>query len=289
MTLFIAYRSSLYSNKMSSGHDQQQWRYGDLQQTGFEWEQKIDNCWVPCHIGTILLTWECLEIETHPSALLPSETAGTVWHQHQLECKHVPWAIGVGLPLDRYFPSRESLYHYFKFWRLIHDAHQIQEDKACSGVLGPGSLWIVYVEGMSDPKDWYILEVLGAAYESQYALSTLKYVFVDNVVDKETRKFCLTQLLTARNGLSWPPPGNKVFVWRHGTAEFRALLGTPIGRVAASLVLAAYGQGARRVTSIAVYRIGFLIPYLNMRFDLGDIQKWLDLLTAHRFYIKITR
>jgi hypothetical protein len=273
MIPFITYLSSLNSDKMSSGQDQQQWRYGELQKTGFEWEQMIDNCWVPCHIGTILLTWECLEIETHPSALLPSERAGTVWYQHQLECKHVPWAIEVGLPLDRYFPSGESLYHHFKFWRLIHDAQQTQEDKACSGVVGPGSLWIEYVEGFSDPKDWYISEVLGAAYDSQYALSTLKYVFVDNVVDKETREFCLTQLFTARNGLSWPPPGNKVIVWRHGAAEFRALLGTPIGRVVASLVLAAYGQGVPRIASIAVFRTEFLIPYLNMRFDLEDNQK----------------
>lgn len=128
-------------------------------------------------------------------------------------------------------------------------------------------------QGISDPKDWYISEVLGAAYESQYALSTLKYVFVDNVVDKETLEFCLTQLFTAHAGLPWPPPENKVFVWRHGAAEFRALLGTPIGRVVASLVLAAYGQGVRRIASIAVFRTGFLIPYLNMRFDLEDTKE----------------
>lgn len=75
-------------------------------------------------------------------------------------------------------------------------------------------------KGISHPNDWYIPEVFGAAYESQYALSTLKYVFVDNMVDKETGEFCLTQLFIARNGLSWPPPENEVFVWRHGTAEF---------------------------------------------------------------------
>lgn len=104
-------------------------------------------------------------------------------------------------------------------------------------------------------------------------LSTLKYVFVDNIVDKETREFCLTQLFTAHNGLSWPPPENKVSVWRHGTAEFRALLGTPIGRVVARRVLAAYGQGVPRIASIAVFWTGFLIPYMNMHFDPEGIQK----------------
>jgi hypothetical protein len=86
--------------------------------------------------------------------------------------------------------------------------------------VGPGSLWIEYVKGISGLNDWYNPGILGAAYESQYALSTLHYVFVDNIVDQGTHEFCLTQLFIARNGLSRPPPENKVFVWRRGTAEF---------------------------------------------------------------------
>lgn len=45
--------------------------------------------------------------------------------------------------------------------------------KACSGVVGSGSLWIEYIEGFTDPKHWYISEVLGAAYENQNELVTL--------------------------------------------------------------------------------------------------------------------
>jgi hypothetical protein len=233
----------------------------------------IDKGRVSCHIGAVLLAWDCLEIEYHPSVLLPNETAGTIWLGHQLHSKHIPWATDVGLPLERYRPEGESVYHYFKFWRVVHDSQEPQEDKACSGVVGPGSMWIEYVEGFTDPNDWYISEVLGAAYEKQYELTSMKYVFVENIVDKETQEFCLTELFTDRNGLSWPPLENRAFVSNHSSAEFRALLGTPIGRVVAILVLAAYGQGVRRIASIVVFRTGFMVPHWNMRFDLEDIRK----------------
>ncbi|KAJ5381288.1 uncharacterized protein N7496_003716 [Penicillium cataractarum] len=199
--------------------------------------KKIENSRVPCHIGTVLLTWEYLEAENQPSVLLPNEEAGTIWCRYQLGCKQLQEATEVNLPLETYPSIEESPYYCFGYWRIVLDPQGNYEGKACSGIVGPGSLWIEYVESFTDPKDWYISEVLGAAYENKYGFATLKYIFVDNIVETETREFCLTQLLTERNGLCRPPPENKVFVWRYSSAEFRALLGTPIGRVVAGLVL----------------------------------------------------
>jgi hypothetical protein len=54
--------------------------------------------------------------------------------------------------------------------------------------------------------------------------------------------------------------------------QFNAILGTPIGRVVASLVLGAYGQGVKRIARIVTFQTGYFNEILELRFDIEDIE-----------------
>ncbi|OOQ88743.1 hypothetical protein PEBR_11258 [Penicillium brasilianum] len=106
----------------------------------------------------------------------------------------------------------------------------------------------------------YASELGIMAYERVAALSTLKTMFVANIVNQETRPVART----IRRGAEF-----KTF--ERGSPEFRALLGTGIGRVVAYTVLGAFGQGVKRVSKISLWWIGPRGDSLQMRFDIEDV------------------
>jgi hypothetical protein len=55
--------------------------------------------------------------------------------------------------------------------------------------------------------------------------------------------------------------------WDYATAEYDALLATPIGKMVACFVLCTYGQGEKRIARIVTFN-GNRMQELNMRFDI---------------------
>lgn len=106
----------------------------------------------------------------------------------------------------------------------------------------------------------YASELGIMAYERVAPLTTLKIIFVANVMNNETRH---------PSRAIWYGPELKVF--QQGDADFQALLGTGIGKVVAYTILGAFGQGVKKVSAISLWYVGQRQDTLQMRFDIEDV------------------
>ncbi|KAJ5600541.1 hypothetical protein N7450_001608 [Penicillium hetheringtonii] len=139
------------------------------------------------------------------------------------------------------------------------------------GQTGPGVISINEVFRIPTSDTPRIAYVTKAIYEYKYPLSSLKHVFVMDIINKSTYHFFKKRLYTDDIGLAWPklhdnakdyPPRT----WESGTSEYEGLLGTQFGKVISYLVLCAYPRGTRRIARIVTRPI----PPC-MRFDIENI------------------
>ncbi|KAJ5697524.1 hypothetical protein N7488_011208 [Penicillium malachiteum] len=143
--------------------------------------------------------------------------------------------------------------HYFHDFSLDHEA------LTYNGYVGPGAIFMseIYRDatrtGRIDLP--HISELAHASYTSHYLINTLRIIAFETVINAETRRYLEHSLYTEANGLHWPSSsdGEEQFnrhAWPRGSAQYNALLGTPIGNVAAAIILNSFDRGTHRIASI---------------------------------------
>jgi hypothetical protein len=110
-------------------------------------------------------------------------------------------------------------------------------------------------------------EFTKAAYEMEFPLSSLRYVFVTDISETDTVR-CIRDEVYSSEGL--PYPSNEQAVWGP-SSEFDALLGSTIGRIVGAFILCGWGQGKKQIARIVTFHDGEYLQRLNMRFDIEDI------------------
>lgn len=107
-----------------------------------------------------------------------------------------------------------------------------------------------------------------AVYATDFAIDTLRYVYVHNIVNKDTLEYIQHYLYSEANGLSW----NDSYVyrtWEFGTPQYQGLLGTKCGKFISALLLGAFRPGTRRIARITTGGLRML----NARFDIEVINQ----------------
>ncbi|KAJ5172938.1 hypothetical protein N7492_005531 [Penicillium capsulatum] len=113
-------------------------------------------------------------------------------------------------------------------------------------------------------KNPHVTDVAQALYTRDYTIESLRYVFVNTVVNHQTRTFAKSVL--EMTGLSRA-------LWEFGSREYEEMLGTRIGRTVGYLVLGAFPRGSHRIGRILVWR-EYIDNYeddLHFRFDIEPI------------------
>ncbi|KAJ5467539.1 hypothetical protein N7475_005291 [Penicillium sp. IBT 31633x] len=136
------------------------------------------------------------------------------------------------------------------------------------GRTGPGVVFIDDIFRSTRSEDPYISEYTKAIYKMNYPLDSLRHVVVPNVNEANTIS-CVREVYKSREGLCYP--SNAEQTWEPCSPEYRALLGTAIGKVVGAFVLCSWGQGRKRIVRIVTFHMKSDVHKLYMRFDLDDM------------------
>lgn len=235
------------------------YKYGKLQADGAKRQQWMSDNSVPCPVERCTLNFNSFdrdewdierEIDVLPEELLNEPVMN---------------ALSIVSNQDADNAKFEST-SLERIWRNERG----QEQVTCKwvGRIGPGTIFIEDVIRASSFANPQISEITQAVYTRKYDINSLKRVFVADIANTETTNFIKKGLYSQPNGLSWPDPEERI--WEYGTPEYQALLGTPIGKMAAALVLGAFPRGTRRIARITSWQVGLnFMPQL--RFDIGSV------------------
>ncbi|CAI7591168.1 unnamed protein product [Penicillium discolor] len=136
------------------------------------------------------------------------------------------------------------------------------------GTIGPGLLFIYSIRRGSASNDPHVSELSKIAYEKHFPLESVKHVIVNEVQENATEPFIEEQIYRSREGLIYPSAEPQT--WDYDTPEFRAIMGTPIGKVVGSFILGSFGQGMKKVFRIVTLQRGLELHKLDIRFDIED-------------------
>lgn len=245
-------------------------RYGMYQRTGQDFQHWIENnsseipdpCLVqPCKLNIQDIrswqraTYPC-HLEEHSSVRRPTTVIELVPRLIKDQAK----GIGIEKLTNRTFlkivasecsPGADPRESWTNYWE---------------GIMAPGCLFIEQMFRKSGP---FASEISLLLYREYFSLNSLKYVFLTDIINQDTKGFVATKLYVPSNGLSWPDPEHRV--WGSGTPEFEALLGTKLGRFVARFVLGAFEKGSRRISRILTWCENC---HLQMRFDIEEQASW---------------
>ncbi|KAK4864870.1 hypothetical protein LT330_001493 [Penicillium expansum] len=140
-----------------------------------------------------------------------------------------------------------------------------QDISTWEGQIAPG---LLIVEEIKRTTGVFMSEVCQAIYQNHFPIDTLKYVYMLDVCNTDTRSFVRDELYTRSNGLAWPD--DQIRDWVSGTPEFEALLGTKLGQTVAYLVLGAFRRGTRRISRIRIYHS---FEALQLQFAIEEIEQ----------------
>lgn len=125
------------------------------------------------------------------------------------------------------------------------------------GRVGEGVIFLDVI-ARAGGNECYISDLTKLAYDSFFSLDTLRYVFVNCVVNGYTTDL-LFKIYSAK-GIDYRSPDE--YTWESFSVEFKALIGCGIGKCVASFILAAYGQGVKRIARVTTWRIGHELEML---------------------------
>ncbi|KAJ5634363.1 hypothetical protein N7528_002205 [Penicillium herquei] len=143
---------------------------------------------------------------------------------------------------------------------------------AWDGIVTKGTMVIAVVRRHTGQA--YMHEVTNAIYTHLAPENGLKYIFLKDIRNIDTRSFIQHQLYGPPNGSTFPPPAGAFPNPRHflhGSAEYHALLGTEIGRMIGRFVLGRYPHGSCKIARISVSLSGLDTAYMkdvDMMFEL---------------------
>lgn len=140
------------------------------------------------------------------------------------------------------------------------------------GRTGPSLLFIEIINrspGSTEPQS---SDIAKAVFENDFNVAGLRYVFVVDVVNEQTKHFAETQLYGIdENG--WVRRDTALRTWEYATPQYQSLLGTRIGKMVAYLVLGAFPRGTRRIARIVTWyadNVGQCLGDLQIRFDIEE-------------------
>lgn len=200
------------------------------------------NCDVPCCTLSLSdLSKDVWEIHSWPETPNPPQK-----HLKLLE------------PLPELFedPKASSLYEFKCFVKPSTGTQ-------CCGVMGPGVLFLDVISRNRQAGDPSVTEIAARMYEESFSLWALRYLFICDINNKETKHIVDYQILPDL------PDFERSKTFRPNTAIFFELLGTKLGRTAVRFVLGAYGQGRKCIGSITI----LVAPngeLEHLRFDIVD-------------------
>jgi hypothetical protein len=127
--------------------------------------------------------------------------------------------------------------------------------------VGRGLISIVYIMKSEDASGPFISEISKAAYEDHFPLHTLRYIFVTNVSNTETKIFAKARLDLTREEK----------FWKNNTPEFKAMLGTQIRKVVACFIQVSFQRGTQKISRVALWKTGQYANFIQARFDIEKI------------------
>lgn len=236
-----------------------------FQELGAKYQAWIDNpAQSGCHVKKATLTYDYMfSLPETPDDLVLGDTTSYKWIQTKDELLEPLETVlndipSVGLPTDKvwnYTILRQLGWspklELFKWSEYVHWAVE-------------GAIIAAAIMRHHGPN-WS--EVALAHYTHVCPdINTLKYVYVADIVNKETAPFVKKQLYGNKRVTKKKEPAEKY--WNYGTEEYQTILGTAIGKGVACLVLGAWPRGTHRITQI---RTWFFDSFLELRFDIGEI------------------
>ncbi|KAJ5891758.1 uncharacterized protein N7473_007986 [Penicillium subrubescens] len=225
--------------------------YREQQEAGMRLLQWINIPSAPCPIslsrcnfpGLLSSKWELLE---QPADLPTNYTTHATF-------------LPPGIPGAKGSPPRKTPYRWTSMVKSLPN-----QPYMVSWWTGRTAEGVVFLEDVNRPKGSqypFISEITKAVYEKDYNIETLRYVFVADVANAVTRGFII--------GVLWPSTDEYPRIMESNTPEFQILLGTPIGKIVAHLVLNSFARGTRRIARVVLWPDANFSPQL--RFDIERI------------------
>lgn len=220
------------------------WKYGERQKAGAMLVNWISDPRArDCKVSRSKLTAQDLESRGYTIR----------YTSKSLNSKYVEPLSQVGLPTEGEFYHHIDIEAPFATGKFKFEAY-----------IGES---LVILEDIVRGNHPHISEISQALYESKFAMDSLKYIMVSDIINTDTVGFVEPSLYDENvNGDPYfynEYPG--VRTWNHDTDEYQALLGTQIGKISASLVLGAFTRGTRRISRVVTWINDSL---LYMRFDI---------------------
>ncbi|KAJ5794279.1 hypothetical protein N7457_000878 [Penicillium paradoxum] len=225
-------------------------RYGDLQDEGAvrqQWiEDPTDNT---CHIRPTGLTVQDLQdtnwyIQTHKKSIpftVADDAVALGYSDQQIYPQTLARKTGQGA-VGR--PGKENIYDV---------------------LVGKG---VIIAEAMFRRDGPQFSEIAKAFLQEVAEPQSLRHFYVCDIINYKTRRFVHRTLYSSRNNLEWPSRCGSPLIWQYNTPEYQGILGTPIGKSAAYLVLEIFPRGTHYIARIVTWNCACL---LQMRFDIEPI------------------
>ena len=132
---------------------------------------------------------------------------------------------------------------------------------------GRGVIFAVHVERFSGPH-WS--QIALAQYTFDFPIDTLRYIFIQNVINDDTKLFFYNVLYAQRNVLPFDTMRNTSaeipVAWIFGTPEYQGILGTTFGKGVCALLISAFPRGTHRIARILSWKH----TLLQLRFDIEE-------------------
>lgn len=143
------------------------------------------------------------------------------------------------------------------------------------GYTGQGAIFIMAMYRY-DKTTPHISDIARAFYCRDFDIGSLRHIFFHDVVEQQTSEFADDVLYTYNIGtLGESSTENDRFNWTHDAnpAEFEALLGTNVGKIASALVLGAFPRGTRVINRVVIWytQADFVRMNMYMRLDIEDV------------------
>lgn len=172
----------------------------------------------------------------------PAGTHG--WNPATAPLTPLPWSI---LPVAKQLGiSTEPIYKTVSLFKLVKDSAESDYSDYIIQV-GPGVIVSQLSSRFLGPH-WS--DVALAVYK-QYESAPLKYVFRVDITNEIAERLISDEIYSVKTGLTWPDSVRRE--WQIGTCEYKALLGTPLGRGVVALVLRGYDRGTKFISSISTF------------------------------------
>lgn len=247
--------------------------YEERRLAGAERQNWLSDPSTPCPIPKSTLTFKDIVFDAE-------------WRIDQLGGPHIipemyqAQATALGLPLEGNYRT--------KFISRLEEDEEIDIDVGFGnwgGITGPGviilqnifktySLPPILPSGKSSQNIFpYMSRVTQAVYEADFCLHDLRYVFVSDILNVDTKQFVSHNLHHESKQLA--EEHKQLLTWEYGTDDYQALLATRIGKLVVYLVLGAFERGAMRIARVATwFHTNELAETRNlqMRFDIEPVE-----------------